>query len=95
MKKLKALLVAAFLIIAGNAFAQTTAPATSSPAKKEIKTKKDGSPDKRYTENQKLKKDGTADKRFTENKNLKKDGTPDKRFKTSKSEPVKAAKKKD
>lgn len=30
--------------------------------------KKDGTPDKRYKENQKLKKDGTPDKRFKENK---------------------------
>jgi hypothetical protein len=32
----------------------------------------------------KLKKDGTLDKRYSENKNLKKDGTPDKRFKAHK-----------
>ena len=30
--------------------------------------KKDGTPDKRYKENQKLKKDGTLDKRYKENK---------------------------
>jgi hypothetical protein len=30
--------------------------------------KKDGTPDKRYKENQKLKKDGTPDKRYKENK---------------------------
>jgi hypothetical protein len=30
--------------------------------------KKDGTPDKRYKENQNLKKDGTPDKRFKENK---------------------------
>lgn len=32
------------------------------------KTKKDGTPDRRYKENQKLKKDGTPDKRYKENK---------------------------
>ena len=36
------------------------------------KTKKDGTPDRRYKENQKLKKDGTPDKRFKENKAEKK-----------------------
>lgn len=30
--------------------------------------KKDGTPDKRYKQNQKLKKDGTPDKRFKQNK---------------------------
>lgn len=33
-----------------------------------VKLKKDGTPDKRYKENQKLKKDGTPDKRYKENK---------------------------
>ena len=32
------------------------------------KTKKDGTPDMRYKENQKLKKDGTPDMRYNENK---------------------------
>lgn len=32
----------------------------------------------------KLKKDGTPDKRYKQNQHLKKDGTPDKRFKTNK-----------
>lgn len=95
MKKLKALLVAALLVAGGSVFAQTATPAASStPAKKEIKTKADGTPDKRYSENQKLKKDGTPDKRYAENKNLKKDGTPDKRFKTSRPDTTKTAKKK-
>ncbi len=31
-------------------------------------TKKDGTPDKRYKENQKVKKDGTPDMRYKENK---------------------------
>jgi hypothetical protein len=93
MKKLKAFMIAALLMVAGGTFAQTATPATT-PAKKEIKTKKDGTPDKRYSENQKLKKDGTPDRRYNENKNLKKDGTPDKRFKTSKADSLKAAKKK-
>ena len=93
MKKLKALMIAAFFLIAGSTFAQTAVPATT-PAKKEIKTKKDGTPDKRYVENQKLKKDGTPDKRYNENKNLKKDGTPDKRYKTAKADSLKTAKKK-
>lgn len=52
---------------------QTTskkAPATAKQATKVsgIKTKKDGTPDKRYKVNKKLKKDGTPDKRFKENK---------------------------
>lgn len=33
-----------------------------------VKLKKDGTPDKRYKENQKLKKDGTPDKRYKQNK---------------------------
>ncbi|WP_221395254.1 hypothetical protein [Dyadobacter sp. NIV53] len=96
MKKLKALLIAVFFLTVGNSFAQTTQPATSAAksAKKEIKTKADGTPDKRYSENQKLKADGTPDKRYSENKNLKKDGTPDKRFKTAKADSIKTAKKK-
>ena len=32
------------------------------------RTKKDGTPDKRFKENKKIKKDGTPDKRFKENK---------------------------
>ena len=93
MKKLKALFIATFFLVAGSTFAQTTTPVTT-PAKKEVKVKKDGTPDKRYTENQKLKKDGTPDKRFNENKNLKKDGTPDKRYKTAKADSLKTVKKK-
>jgi len=64
------------------ATAKTTAPATAkqvpTPAAttgaKAAKTKKDGTPDKRFKENKAakpavhLKKDGTPDKRFKENK---------------------------
>ena len=90
MKNLKALLMLAFLAVTAPIFAQ----ATQEKAKTEVKTKKDGTPDKRYAENKKLKKDGTPDKRYNENKNLKKDGTPDKRYKTSKAaESEKPAKK--
>lgn len=35
---------------------------------KEVKLKKDGSPDKRYKENQKKRKDGKPDMRFKQNK---------------------------
>ncbi|MGX9986723.1 hypothetical protein [Soonwooa purpurea] len=35
---------------------------------KTVKLKKDGTPDKRYKQNQHLKKDGTPDKRYKENK---------------------------
>jgi len=47
-----------------------TAPATTASTTKpsSMKLKKDGTPDKRYKENQKLKKDGTPDKRYKENK---------------------------
>jgi hypothetical protein len=56
--------------------AQATAPTKAEkPAKSKLptvspvaKTKKDGTPDRRYKENQKLKKDGTPDKRYKENK---------------------------
>lgn len=41
--------------------AKTQAPAISNTA---IKTKKDGTPDKRYKANKQLKKDGTPDKRY-------------------------------
>ncbi|MCY0975857.1 hypothetical protein PGH12_13780 [Chryseobacterium wangxinyae] len=37
-------------------------------AKPSVKMKKDGTPDKRFKENQKLKKDGTPDKRYKVNK---------------------------
>jgi hypothetical protein len=97
MKKLKALMIAALFLIAGNTFAQTAQPAAKQDAKAkatpaEVKTKKDGTPDKRYAENQKLKKDGTPDKRYSENKHLKKDGTPDKRFKAKSADTLKTAK---
>lgn len=119
MKKLKALLIAGFFLVVGNTFAQTAQPAVKTSEKQEVKakatpvavkTKKDGTPDKRFAENQKgkaeaapakgnsgnvkLKADGTPDKRFSENKNLKKDGTPDKRYKTAKEDPSKTPKKK-
>ena len=93
MKKLKALLIAALFLVVGNTFAQTAQPAAKPAEKKEVKakpapgevrTKKDGTPDKRYAENQKLKADGTPDKRYAENKKLKADGTPDKRYSENK-----------
>ncbi|MGV4414981.1 hypothetical protein [Chryseobacterium sp. T1] len=43
--------------------------AKAAPTKSDaVKLKKDGTPDKRYKENQKLKKDGTPDKRYKQNK---------------------------
>jgi hypothetical protein len=45
---------------------------TISPAGPTTKTKKDGTPDRRYKENQKLKNDGTPDKRYKENKGAEK-----------------------
>ncbi|WP_315054075.1 hypothetical protein [Chryseobacterium indoltheticum] len=42
--------------------------ADTNTAKSATKLKKDGTPDKRYKENQKLKKDGTPDKRYKVNK---------------------------
>lgn len=39
-------------------------PVTPKPAAPGMKLKKDGTPDKRYKQNQHLKKDGTIDKRF-------------------------------
>jgi hypothetical protein len=42
--------------------AQASTSGTPTP-----KTKKDGTPDKRYKENKKLKKDGTPDMRYKEN----------------------------
>ena len=79
MKKLKLMLFAAFCIIAGSTFAQTATQATT--------TKKETS-----STQVKVKKDGTPDKRYSENKNLKKDGTPDKRFKTARVDSVKTTK---
>ena len=83
MKKLKALLFSAFILVAGSTFAQTTQPATQTkPATTATKkVEKDKATAK--TEGVKLKKDGTPDKRYNENKHLKKDGTPDKRFKAN------------
>ncbi|HRG58851.1 MAG TPA: hypothetical protein PK323_07805 [Bacteroidia bacterium] len=57
--------------------AQKEAGVNAQPAKSNENTnvqqgkpvlKKDGTPDRRYKENQKLKKDGTPDKRYKENK---------------------------
>lgn len=42
--------------------------AETNTSKSATKLKKDGTPDKRYKENQKLKKDGTPDKRYKVNK---------------------------
>ncbi|NIJ52386.1 hypothetical protein [Dyadobacter arcticus] len=107
MKNLKALILFAFLIATVPVFAQTATPAKPGHSKTTVatkqtgkdktsitvKTKADGTPDKRYAGNKKLKADGTPDKRYADNKNLKKDGTPDKRYKTSKADTLKAAKK--
>jgi len=82
MKKLKALLFSAFLIIAGSTFAQTTQPATQSKPATTATKKAEKDKATAKAEGTKLKKDGTPDKRYNENKHLKKDGTPDKRFKT-------------
>ena len=45
---------------------KTTGTVTST--NKEVKLKKDGTPDKRFKQNKKLKKDGTPDRRYKENK---------------------------
>ncbi len=81
---MKKFLTAMSLILGlGLANAQQTVPVTkgaiqktnktvktvkAEPAKPAAKMKKDGTPDKRYKENQTLKKDGTPDKRFKQNK---------------------------
>jgi hypothetical protein len=53
-------------------------PANSSaaPAKDDRKTKKDGTPDRRFKENKHVKKDGTPDKRYKENKEKDKKAQP-------------------
>jgi hypothetical protein len=51
---------------AGNAAA--TNESKGNPRQTSPVLKKDGTPDKRYKENQKLKKDGTPDMRYKENK---------------------------
>ncbi|MHA4741646.1 hypothetical protein [Dyadobacter sp. MSC1_007] len=94
MKNLKVWMLLAFLTVTAPLFAQTTPAKAEKDKTTEVKTKKDGTPDKRYAENKKLKKDGTPDKRYSENKNLKKDGTPDKRYKSNKADTTKTAKKK-
>jgi hypothetical protein len=65
MKKL-ILLAAAFMML-GTApiYAQKTNEKTKTTV---TKTKKDGTPDKRFKDNKNLKKDGTPDKRYKENK---------------------------
>jgi hypothetical protein len=65
MKKL--ILLATALLMLGTApiHAQKTNEKTKTTISK---TKKDGTPDKRYKENKKLKKDGTPDKRYKDNK---------------------------
>ncbi|MGG5209025.1 hypothetical protein ACQWU4_08750 [Chryseobacterium sp. MIQD13] len=81
---MKKLLTAMSLALGlGFATAQQTAPTTAAAphtttktvkapeaktAKPAVKLKKDGTPDKRYKENQHLKKDGTPDKRYKANK---------------------------
>ncbi len=71
-------LIYALLLIFSFSFVQAqqtqTTSKKASPTTKQVtklsrvKTKKDGTPDKRYKVNKKLKKDGTPDKRFKENK---------------------------
>lgn len=46
---------------------QKTAGTVTSTSK-EVKLKKDGTPDKRFKQNKKLKRDGTPDRRYKENK---------------------------
>lgn len=75
MKNLRLWMLLAFMAVASPIFAQTTA-------------------EKEKTTASKTKKDGTPDKRFKENKHLKKDGTPDKRYKVNQTDTTKAAKKK-
>ncbi len=58
--------VSANSVVAANSTKKTTPPKTVSNTA--IKLKKDGTPDKRYKENQRLKKDGTPDKRYKVNK---------------------------
>ncbi len=82
----------AILVMASFSFAQNTKPATKKTEKKAATTKmagpkmkKDGTPDKRYKENNgpKLKKDGTPDMRYKENKAAKKDAKPMKKANTA------------
>ena len=67
----------------GFATAQQAVPATKSTVQKTTKTVKAAKPTAAKPA-VKLKKDGTPDKRYKENQKLKKDGTPDKRYKTNK-----------
>lgn len=66
----------------GLANAQQAVPATKSTVQKTTKTVKSVKPQAAKPA-VKLKKDGTPDKRFKENQNLKKDGTPDRRYKAN------------
>jgi len=67
----------------------TQAATTKKKAEKEVKADVKAA----QASGAKLKKDGTLDKRYSENKNLKKDGTPDKRFKSNRKDSLKAGKK--
>ncbi|MBW7675582.1 hypothetical protein [Chryseobacterium chendengshani] len=67
----------------GLANAQKAVPATKSTVQKTTKTVKYVKPQAAKSA-VKLKKDGTPDRRFKENQNLKKDGTPDRRYKANK-----------
>ncbi|MCU7617807.1 hypothetical protein NZ698_11410 [Chryseobacterium sp. PBS4-4] len=67
----------------GLANAQQAVPATKAAVKQTTKTVKAAKPEAAKPA-AKLKKDGTPDKRFKENQKLKKDGTPDKRYKVNK-----------
>ncbi|KQT15542.1 hypothetical protein ASG31_14880 [Chryseobacterium sp. Leaf404] len=81
---MKKLITAVFLIIGlGIAQAQQVAPVTKA-APKTTKTVKTVEAKPSAKPAAKLKKDGTPDRRYKENQKLKKDGTPDKRFKVNK-----------
>jgi len=67
----------------GLANAQQAVPATKSKVHKTTTTVKTVKPQAAKPA-VKLKKDGTPDRRFKENQNLKKDGTPDRRYKANK-----------
>lgn len=67
----------------GLANAQQAVPATKTAVKQTTKTVKTVKPEAAKPA-AKMKKDGTPDKRYKENQKLKKDGTPDKRYKVNK-----------
>lgn len=80
MKKIITLLASLMFVISFSTMAQDAASTKSqSPKKEQVQKAKAGT-----AANSKTKKDGTPDKRFKENKKLKKDGTPDKRYKENK-----------